>query len=514
MKVMTNEALLRTNKEEELLAKPRHDLVMKYGKGELQICASTMNLLMFISPYVDLDLRVNISMVEVKTKLNMQYKTLHHALREARLNGLLVKNGKHYYSNFHVVTDGKSAKYQKLVAEYTSAAVLSYSLNTHRLFYYFVSRSFMGFSFKATIENLYDNRLHDNEFGISYFDDYVEMSNALFTLINNEQITVQLLEDEETGEGPILTHETANLEKQFHDFCGYDIEKKRKARTSKYKMGKHKIKVKVTKRVADAKLDVCASTKEFNEFAKKYDICFDEMSDKLKNTLISYKNELFAIAAETGLKIYRNSLERYFKENTGYVLANDVIIEKTANYVMDFYILKDIENILVGAALQPRVYKGKRLGVDALLCNGYLVDMKHIQGLLEFYRYNASSNHLILLDEKFESLKININNLIAVRGKFDYWDKLHKEIQIVYREGFSDSFKSLDMQEWRDIKRAWARESILSSQEEFAAAIAELYEKVTFTSTRRNRRKKEGLPITGPEDQSRISIPFYNWLDS
>lgn len=497
------------NKQLTPLAKPRYDLVFSIGKGTLDLSASTIDLLMYISPYVDLDLRINIDLFDVKQSLQMQYRTFYHALFEAESRGLLEKRGSYYYSNFHILTDGKNGgTYQKLLKEFTSPVVLNYTLNVKRFFYYCMARSFNGHAFKSTVENLYKNKLQVQEFGISYFENYIAMATSLFELIRNDQITVQLLYDEKKGKGPILTADTPNFENIFHEFCEYDPVMKRKTRTSKYKSEKHKIKIKVTERVVKDELDVCASICEFNNLADHYGICHEDMSDKTKNIMISYKNELFNRLGVLGIDIFRNALELYLKENARIILEADLVRDKAANYLMDFYILKEVENILVGAALQPRLLaKKNHLHIASISCAGYLVPIQSVDELLRYFMDRGSENHIILLDAAFNSKNINFDDL----NWSETWDYLQKDILSIYRAEYtSDLQEKISLKEWKSLKRNWAEKGILSIEKDFKDTVHKLKEKIFFINVERKRNQ----PVSSTENKTVPSIPFYNWLES
>lgn len=112
-----------TGKGEKIgCVRPCLTTVLSFGKGELPISASTMNLMMFVSPYVDLDGRIVLEMDEIRQRLFVQHKTFYHALHQALEHRLLYKRDGFYYSNFHIHTTGDSGKaeYLKLLKVYTS----------------------------------------------------------------------------------------------------------------------------------------------------------------------------------------------------------------------------------------------------------------------------------------------------------------------------------------------------------------------------------------------------------
>ena len=130
------QTLIKKQSVQVSLAKPSRKLVYSFGKGDLPIAGSTMDFLMYLSPYIDLDGRVIIPLEQARYDLLMQSNTYNLVIREALAHRLLVQKDNHYYSNFHIHTDGSSKEfnYIKLLAAYTSATVRGYSLRSKRLF--------------------------------------------------------------------------------------------------------------------------------------------------------------------------------------------------------------------------------------------------------------------------------------------------------------------------------------------------------------------------------------------
>lgn len=490
-------------------AKPKHEFVYQFAKGNLKIAGSTMSLLMYISPYVDSDMRVIIDLDDARRALDMQPNTFYLALEQARQNGFLVRKKGFYYSRFHdsVDANARGLKYQKLLTEYSSPAVLNYPLNTKRLFYYFASFTLPGTKKKVSIEHLYRNELHTNEFGINYFDSFTDLSTSILTLIKNDQINVQLMYNEEANTGPLLTKDTPELEKTFKAFFGAD-DNVRKERTSLLKSDKHKIKVNLTDRVLNGTLRVMATDLEFRLISDKYGICWEEMNIESRNYLASYKNELFNLFGDVGIEIYRNSISKYLKENAELVLYHDLVSNKMANFVMDFNILPTIRDILHGAALHRNVLSLNTPAVD-VLCNGYLIPITMIPELLRYYLRRGSENHIVLLDSILANSLIDYSDFSI--GK-KLWTMLDEDVHAVYRERYTDFKDLVSVNEWKDLCRVWAERGLLARKIEFEKEIVALKEMLDSSPRLLSLRKR----YVSNDDKSktqRFVVPLYNWLE-
>jgi hypothetical protein len=488
-------------------AKPRHDLVFDFAKGNLKIAGSTMDLLMFVSPYVDIDGRIIIPLETARRALNMQLKTLTLAIHQALENDLLYKKNGHYYSRFHMNV-GKSVSgltYLKLLQEYSSPTLLNYSLNLKRLFYYFASFTKIGTKKKVTIENLYKNELHTNTFGISYFDTFKDLAKAMLTLIKDDQIQVQLIQDEQSNIGTLLTHDTPELEKTFYAFFGKA--KEQNERTSVIKREKHKIKVQLSNRVIQNEVRVVASETEFRLYADTHGICWEDMNLSTKNFLFAYKSDLYNRFGEVGLSIYRKSIQSYLKEHADSVLYHDLIKNKTANYVMDFYILKEVKEIIIGAARHQNILKGLKMS-SHLLCNGYLINSKDVPEYLQYFMTKGSDNHQVQLDDLFAEEKLDYTNFVDT---CPIWKTFDEDVHTIYRARYSEFKDIMDPFEWRSYVRELANRGLLANKVAFEEEIQELKETVLFMSKFGyvRRRYNSGVDFVSSVEK----VPFYNWLE-
>lgn len=488
-------------------AKPNRALVFDFGKGNLKIAGSTMDLLMYLSPYVDIDGRIVISLDMAGRALNMQTSTLTLAVHQALENNLLYKKNNYYYSRFHIQVgkSNTSLSYLQLLKVYTSPTVLNYSLNLKRLFYYFASFTKIGTKKKVSVENLYRNELHTDTFGVSYFETYKELKKAMLTLIQDDLIQVQLIVDEESNIGPILSYDSLELERTFDGFFGKS--ENETSRTSALKREKHKMKVQLSDRIIHEQVRVVASETEFRLFADVHGICWEDMNAMTKNILFKYKSELFNRFGEIGLSIYRKSIQAYLNDHSESVLYHDLVIQKTANYVMDFYLLEEIKKIIVAAMKQPNVLL-ENVATSHLLCDAYLINKKDVPGFIQYFLTKASSNHLIQLDDVLDKNNIDYNLFMDACPEVKTFDR---DVYEIYGANYEEFKGVMDGFEWREYIRDLANKGLLAHKVAFENEIQELKKSVLFISKHGYARRNysgdvEFLPGTK-------KVPFYNWLE-
>ena len=482
--------------------KLQHKIVWDFATGKLPLNASTFDFLMYISRYVDFDGKINIEFEKVKIHLHMQLLQYKGVLRQLHDLNLITKRGQAYYSNFHINTNGKDGKglvYLSWLSDYLSPALLEYSLNLKRLFYYFHTFTLPGQWQSITVENLYQNSLKDARFGIGYFESYKDMSQAILTLIQNGHIEIII-------NNMLINSETRNFDKLFHDYCGFDFEGSlRKERTSKHKL--HKIKVRVRK--DHGKLEWVASNYELQKISEQFGVPFEEIPAQMKNYIIGHKNTLIKVlGVELGISIYRKAIYRYFNDNFGLVLYH-AEIEKTADYIKDNYILNEVKNIILGAA------KRNHVNVLEKIENGYLVNNQDVINVINFYLHHANENHMVLLDVALERQKTAIFNLMRKDNAVSStWEILKEEINEVYLN-HKVTFGKLSTDEWKEAVRKWAKMNILLSKEAMREAVDSLRNDLFFYKSKRKRHKL--LAKIDNEDLSqnleKNKVPLYNFLE-
>jgi len=488
------------------LAKPNLKLVQAFGKGILDISGSTMDFLMYLSPYIDHDGKIIIPLDQARFALSMQTNTYARVLREAKYHQFIIQKGNHYYSQFHIITNGSSSEfsYLKLINVYSSATLHAYSLRYKRLFYYFASSTRMGDWGKIHIENLYRNKIHKEGTGVNYFETFHEISEALLTLIRDGLIEIKLYKNQlENTHAQILTVDTPFLEERFYSFFDFSKGQKKK-RTSLRQSIERVIQVRISRKIVNDELKLSASKTEFIQIADENQIAWKEMSSVNINYIIGYKNDLIRVAGLTGLAIYRKSLQAFLKDNAYSFLHFDRE-NKVANYFMDFYVLKEIRNILTGAAYHQKwmpcnISSAWKADWKVVVCNDYQVDYKTIGELLAFYTERGSMNHKVLLDGDLMKMKIDYYQLTFNESE---WLHLKQIVETEYELRRLD-FQKADTilrpihvypKEWRNFMINCAENGLFVKKEEFEQLL-------------KQKRKRIKTIIASPVKP----VPFYNWL--
>ncbi|MEK5071652.1 hypothetical protein [Sporosarcina sp. FSL K6-1508] len=493
------------------LAKPDRKLVYQFGKGELDISRSTMDFLMYLSPFVDLDGRIVIPLEQARYDLKMQSITYSRVIREARYHQLIIRKGNKYYSRFHIHTDGSDNcfNYIKLINAYTSPTVLNYSLRYKRLFYYFISVTRMGSWQRFHIENLYSNKVRKDGVGVDYFESFKEVSMALLQLVRDGLIEIKLPDlismqsgfasSEHKDRVVLLKADSPFLEEKFYSFFGFSKGEK-KIRTSLNKSKNHVIQVKIASATVKDELKLAASEQEFIQFAESYSIAWNELNKETPSHLISYKNDLFKVAGEIGLTIYRKSIQAYLKEHSDSLLHYDEI-GKLANYFMDFYLLKEIRNILTGAAYHQKQMNGLlKNDTELIVCHDYRIDFNTIGALLVFYQNRGSMNHKVLLDGSLMQHNIDYKQLTFNHSD---WIILKNTVENEYetRRALFLEADSKQLPLYRS-PSAW-RQFMIDCAEQGL-----FVKKQAFDNLLKNKQAE----LQGLNQRPVKRVPFYNWL--
>lgn len=474
------------------LAKPSRDLVFKFGKGDLDISGSTMNLLMYLSPYVDLEGKINIDLEQAKYDLYMQQSTFERALTELFTLRLLYKSGEHFFSRFHIHTDGRSPeqRYIKLLKAFTSPKVCGYPLRTKRLFYYFVGAKRLGSWHQVRIENLYRNRSHQDDTGVKYFDTCKEVVATLCVLIQDGLIELKLGSSNE-----LLTKDYPNIEGRLFSF--FEIEKGvRKSRMHKRDVVNRTISVRIPNELAANEYRVKASEEEIRILMENQHVPFHEIKRANLNYMISYKNELFSMIGPEGIALYRNALHSFIETHSFDLLYYNEH-DKLANYFMDYYLLEEIKNVLIQSAYHQKVC-GDRIGETTILplCNEYKLSFEQVGMLLQYFIEKSSIQHKILLEEELVKHEISLNELLYNKPLWQLVDQfVTDEFTNVWSMIFSiNETPLMTSQEVREFVRTCAKKG----------------------RTVKHETLKDYLNLKGPDglaaEADAKKVPLYNWL--
>ncbi|MFB5089512.1 hypothetical protein PGC35_20395 [Psychrobacillus sp. PGGUH221] len=489
----------------------------QFGRGDLPVNASTLDLLVYITPFVDLDGMVRLPIEDLRYGLQMREDTFRFAISEAVRFGYLKWSGTTLYSHFHLFTNGFSSKgtyeYVPNLPILTDALVRNLSLKAKRLFYYFLTAKMPGTPHSVIMENLYRNKLHTSNTGVNYFGTFREAADAVIKLIDSGLINAEITGSNE--QSILLTKETISVREDFYRFFNVPLDNTnqetftRKLRTSKERMKRRVLKVTIPKSLVQKSHPVKASETELNLLLNKHHIPADEVKGLTKNIFISYKNNLYSRLGTLGLTIYRKALSAYLESQQEVFLFNDEK-EKAANYFMDFYVLPEIQKIIVGLAdvrnrlTRDSSYKELMSSKIELLCNGYKVQMQKEPMLIDYFVSYSSKQQQLLLDDHLN--KMGIDYMLWTQYSSG-WRTLMENNQTFIKESYIQAdldVNELSIKEFHKKLVEFAEQGILIQKEKYNLQLNLLWEqygiKVPIHTVITNVSK------TNP-------VPFYNWLE-
>lgn len=334
--------------------KLKRSFIIDIVNGKIKVEASTIDLLLCTSLYVDIDLKLNITLAKLRSVLNMREDTFKFAFNQAVSLGLIEQSThNHLKSTIHTNIDGSEQDYIYIpnLSIFQSPDFRNLNLNQKKLFLYFVSATMPGYHFKVAAKNLYTNSLHDPAAGINFFTNYRDAIDALIKLTNLGMIQVSIQvnsikEKIENTDNTLDFNCAALLKEQLQ----MPTEKSRK----KWLSIATKKNINFGIRVLTTNIEkVSSSFTELALLADSNNMPIDLIDCKEQlYFILGYKNQLLKELGIETITLYRNELKRYFNDK-GHLLDYYVSKGKFANYFKDFYLdpavqkdlLKKIENL-------------------------------------------------------------------------------------------------------------------------------------------------------------------------
>lgn len=444
-------------------AKLDRELFFKIGKGELLITNNAINFMLYTINFVAKDGRIYCAKSQIRNRLHWQHKTLNRVIAELKLLNLLSEKDGFLYSHFHVLSSGeKSDKgYVQNIHTLTSNDILSLNIKKKRFFMYVASFSRMGIPKSVSVEALYSNKYHS---GVNYIEGYQELSEILFEFVKKGYIVVYI-------NGKRYDNTSLNFEETFHSYCGFD-QMNGKQRMSKIK--KHIIGIQIHENLIKNIRPNLSSKEEFKYFANQYHIYHELMRPETIPFFINIQNELFELFGEVGVELYRHALISYFSSEEENVLYHDLLSNKNetkaVNTMVDFYLMKDVQKIIVNVATKENT--------DDKIVQ-FFTEQKHLSDLIHLFVRKSSDNHKILLDQALEEHNIQLDDLVKMSSNHNttdnHWVLLNNHISDIYQH---IHIENMENQNQKEIIRQWAKEGILSKKEWIKQATEQLKKKI------------------------------------
>ncbi|AQQ55343.1 hypothetical protein [Planococcus lenghuensis] len=480
-----------------ITARLKSKVVREFGLNHRNIPKVAFNVFLMISPFVDLDGRIQADFEAVRRKLDIQRSQLKCALTRLETEGLIERRGDHYYSLAH--TFGKSGEtqfiqnYKKIV----DGSMKKHSLRVNRLISYFLSAKMPGKVHRVKFENLYRNQLHTGLAGIDYFYDAKEAAAALLKLIQDDVISIWLGRGQDALLLPRGSGEEA--EKALYSYLGLtDSESPKRSRTSSIKAENHVLSIRLTDLFISEKVAVSANTAELDMMLNRYDLYIEELSEETIQQLIGAKNTLFNKVGETGLSIYRKAMESYCHENCFLASYHDDQEYKVYDVMRNNYLLKEIQSVLLEVA-ECNKRSGYVSSVQYETSHGTITH-RHFEILLDYFLEIGTPEYEMFLRAALRDAGIQIELLVSTSGQ---WLRIQIRAEKLKANLLALSGDVMTDEECEEFLLSAAEKRLLIQQEEYNRLV-ERHLRIHFLT-----KWEPKLENSKPEPK----VPFYNWLE-
>lgn len=328
------------------------DFLFNFGKGQLHVESSTLDLLLAITPFVDRDGRIYNNLDDVRKNIFQHRSTFKFALDYAiRLKYIEKKydsleNKYYYYSNIHVNETSEKLSYMPHLRALSSEPFMNCTLNQKRLFCYFLAYGKLHQDRFIRLCNLYKNSVssksHHHADCLNFFYNLKDTLTALIRLSKNGLIQFTL-NDRKSTENALFNSEDLlsidSLEKSLNKlYFALNINKTAGERIKTDQLENIILRVTIPKKIANDEIHNIASKTEIDEALFKYAFIFPQViSADSKHMLMATKYELHKTFGEKGLTIYRAALKEFCKNEQFNILELDQN-RKVNNLFVDKYI--------------------------------------------------------------------------------------------------------------------------------------------------------------------------------
>lgn len=456
---------VKTNKGNKT-AKLDRELFFKISKGNVQISNNAINFMIYAIKYVAKDGRIYCDLDELRSSLYMQNKTLNRVINELLSLKFISEKDGFLYSRFHVLTNGdkEDKGYIRNIKALTSPEFINLDKKKKRFFLYVASFARLGVPKAVSVEALYSNKYHS---GVNYIESYKELTEILFEFVQKGLFVVYI-------NGERFDNKSIDFEEKFHAYCGYNPATGKKRMSLKRT---HKIAIKIHERLLLEVINNESSKEEIKYFASEFNIYHEVMRPETIPFIINIQNDLFDRFGSAGLELYRNALVSYFSNEQENVLYHDLLAKedetKAVNIMVDFYLLKDVQQIMVKVLTEKTNLNG---------LESFFAQDNHLSVLIHYFIEKSSDNHKILLDAELEQHGLSLDRVIQTNQKEESLTLLNKFISDIYNQ-FDFKVDHILLSKKEQV-RQWASEGILAVKDSLEHAVAKLKEKVVYLDNR------------------------------
>lgn len=299
-----------------------------FGIGRIPITSSTFDLLTAVSPYVDLDGKINIDLEFIRKDNFQHHSTFKKALECALSNSLLVEEYDYatkrteYFSMVHKNGNDNNISYVPLLAVFESSTFRNYNITLKRLFSYFVSLGDIEVSKEFLLCNLFRNSISLNEV---FFKNIKETLTALLGLSLDELIKFNLFYKSQKECFHFDSNSVANyllddaLEKVYDS-----LQIKKNERVKMFQLQNLHLEIIFTEDVRKSVVPNQATIYEINRAIVDYcNLPPFAISEESKQKIISKKLHLYFDSGNHGLKVYRTALRKCLIETDILIYDSD-----------------------------------------------------------------------------------------------------------------------------------------------------------------------------------------------
>lgn len=482
------------------------NFIISLVNSELNVPSSTIDLLLSMSLYIDVDCKLTISLESLRKQIGMREDTFKFALERAiSLDLIEVKNDTDYFSKIHINIDSNITKYTYIpnLKLFTTPGFKALNLNQKRLLLYFIAAVPVGYVTKVAINNLYNNSLHREGKGVKCFYNYREVIEALILFTNlgfiELKIHVNDVKKNIINEDNLIDYDCAQLIKDNLEIP------KEKARTKWLYLAKRKnINISVSVIQTDV-LSLNASMEEISDIARENDMPIEFVNCETHfKYLIGYKNELVENFGLRGLEIYREQLRNYFADS-GHMLDYYMTKNKFANYFKDYYVDKAVQSELMNL-IEKHNDSSLTLSQRVILDRSITKHIKYLESSL-------SSSSIILLKSKLESVLEGVSLNTSMDNFFTFAEEKLLEKYTSFLKKYQVAC------DYNDFKYQYVmnREVEQRFLENYLIDLLEKTKQVSYSKTKIQLLQQQAANLFNFYKTNDVTIqkkaPFYNWLE-
>lgn len=365
---------------------------------------TSLRLLPIIAEQADMDGLLNISVNEIKELGYMTPKLVPAAIESLVKAGWIYTNedGKMFASyTCNTTPDNKGFYYINLFKVFKKGVFKSMYKRRINLFYYLLTSKIPGTWHSVAAERLYQNKTFSEKLALNYFEDFDDLMDNLIPLIETGFIELKL------GTGKtVLSSKTSNIKERIYAFCGKEnlLFRKKRFRSER---DTHILHIRISEEVLKDKTTIFdadrrSTLNDLNQIATKYDFSLDVFSQQSLEEVHMTKHKIHREFGNLGIKIYRESLQAFFKHSS-HSFARLMDHKEFGKVIKNHYVVPRIKLELTAAIEDAQNSSNNLSKVEAFL--RYFTTEAYYDDLVLFDNYMTES-HSHLYKEAKEHINV------------------------------------------------------------------------------------------------------------